>query len=94
LPIEFPVIDVEDEITTSKNFQIDSYGADYTVDSLVGRMKTGAFFVPAFQRSYVWNQNQASRFIESLLLGLPVPGVFVFKQGKLVDIWLLTVSNV
>ena len=49
-------------------FNISSYGADYTVDSLVKRMRTGAFFVPPFQRAYVWSQNQASRFIESLLL--------------------------
>src|SRR5690349_3095746 len=43
-------------------------------------MDSGAFFVPPFQRSYVWNQKQASRFIESLLLGLPVPSIFVFKD--------------
>ena len=61
-------------------FNISSYGADYTVDSLVKRLRTGAFFVPPFQRSYVWNRNQASRFIESLLLGLPVPGVFLYKE--------------
>lgn len=72
----------ENETTMVKNFQIDSYGADYTVDGLVGRVKSGAFFVPPFQRSYVWNQKTASRFIESLLLGLPVPGVFVFKDEE------------
>lgn len=74
------VDEAEGEITTVQNFQIDSYGADYTVDSLVGRMRSGAFFVPPFQRSYVWSHKQASRFIESLLLGLPVPGIFVFKE--------------
>ncbi|MHC2283976.1 hypothetical protein ACVME8_010646 [Bradyrhizobium diazoefficiens] len=61
-------------------FNITSYGADYTVDSLVKRLNTGAFFVPPFQRAYIWNQNQASRFIESLLLGLPVPGIFLYKE--------------
>jgi hypothetical protein len=63
-----------------KTFSISSYGADYTVDGLVKRMKNGSFYVPPFQRSYVWNQRQASRFIESLLMGLPVPGLFVFKE--------------
>jgi uncharacterized protein with ParB-like and HNH nuclease domain len=61
-------------------FNISSYGADYTVDSLVKRLKSGAFFVPPFQRAYVWSQNQASRFVESLLLGLPVPGIFLYKE--------------
>jgi Protein of unknown function DUF262 len=64
------------------SFTISSYGADYTVDSLVKRMRTESFFVPPFQRSLVWNARQASRFIESLLMGLPVPGIFVFREAK------------
>jgi hypothetical protein len=77
---------VLDEAATEEihgeTFSISSYGADYTVDGLVKRMKSGAFYVPPFQRSYVWNQRQASRFIESLLMGLPVPGLFVFKESE------------
>lgn len=76
--------DVEDESaeepTSESSFSITSYGADYTVDGLVKRMKTEAFFVPRFQRGFVWSQRHASRFIESLLMGLPVPGVFLYKD--------------
>lgn len=72
--------DTKKEPENIVRFNISSYGADYTVDSLVKRVASGAFFVPPFQRAYVWNQNQASRFIESLLLGLPVPGVFLYKE--------------
>src|SRR4051794_16671055 len=65
---------VEDESKKDReniqSFNISSYGADYTVDTLVKRLKSGAFFVPPFQRAYVWSQSQASRFVESLLLGL------------------------
>jgi hypothetical protein len=64
----------------SVTFDISSYGADYSVDMLVSRMRSGAFYVPDFQRAYVWNQRQGSRFIESLLMGLPVPGIFMFKD--------------
>ncbi|MFX4223323.1 MAG: DUF262 domain-containing protein [Thalassobaculum sp.] len=75
---------VDDEASLNASapvrFSISSYGADYTVDSLIRRMESGAFFVPEFQRSYVWTQKQASRFIESLLLGLPIPSVFVAKE--------------
>lgn len=73
--------DAEQEDHAHKPFSISSYGADYTVDSLVKRVDTGAFFVPPFQRSLVWNLKQASRFIESLLMGLPVPGIFVFRES-------------
>jgi len=64
-----------DEATTA-SFSITSYGADYPVDTLVKRMKNEAFFIPKFQRNFVWSQRHASRFIESLLMGLPVPGIF------------------
>jgi hypothetical protein len=32
---------------------------------------------PAFQRYYRWDEEQRSRFIESLLLGIPIPPIFV-----------------
>lgn len=61
-------------------FSITSYGADYTVDTIISRLKSDAFFVPPFQRRFVWSQRHASRFVESLLLGLPVPGIFLYKD--------------
>lgn len=70
----------EDQGMSKAKYQINSYGADYTVDSLVQRINRGDIYVPSFQRSYVWNINQASKFIESLLLGLPVPGIFLSKD--------------
>jgi Protein of unknown function DUF262 len=64
----------------AKKFEINSYGADYTVDTLVKRMRDDAFKVPEFQRQYVWTLKHASKFIESLLMGLPVPGIFLYKE--------------
>lgn len=63
-------------------FTISSYGADYTVDSLVRRMNGGAFKIPEFQRQFVWTAKHASKFIESLLMGLPVPGIFLYKEAE------------
>lgn len=71
----------EDEENTDFRFSITSYGADYTVDRLVSRLRDNKIVIPEFQRQYVWDIKQASRFIESLILGLPVPGVF-FTQEK------------
>ncbi|WP_285709109.1 DUF262 domain-containing protein [Erythrobacter oryzae] len=64
-----------------RQFKITSYGADYTVDSLVKRMRGGAFKIPSFQRNFVWSQRHASRFIESLLMGLPIPSIFLYKES-------------
>lgn len=74
-------------------YSITSYGADYPVDSLVKRIRAGDILVPTFnwsppeateivgfQRKYVWPRPKADRFIESLLLGLPVPGIFLVKE--------------
>lgn len=61
-------------------YQINTFGADYTVDGLVKRFDRGDIFRPPFQRNFVWSQPQASRFVESILLGLPVPSIFLYKE--------------
>ena len=70
-------------------YAITSYGADYPVDSLVKRVKSEDVHIPLFQRNYIWPLTRASRFVESLLLGLPVPGIFLSREretGKLLVI--------
>lgn len=72
----------ESEEQIALTYSITSYGADYPVDALVKRLIAGDIFVPHFQRGYVWTLPQGSRFIESLLLGLPVPGVFLSAEAS------------
>ena len=80
LEIEDPVTD-QDERVSIKRYSISSYGADYPVDGLVKRMRSKDIFIPPFQRQYVWTLKLASRFIESLLLGLPVPSIFLSRES-------------
>jgi hypothetical protein len=61
-------------------YDITSFGADFDVEGLVNRLKRGDIFIPPFQRGYVWALREASRFVESILLGLPVPGIFLAKE--------------
>jgi hypothetical protein len=61
-------------------YSITSYGADYPVDGLIKRIEDGSIYIPPFQRRFVWDLKRGSRFIESLLLGLPVPGIFLSKE--------------
>lgn len=70
----------EEEPVFPERYSISSYGADYVVDSLVKRIQTGDIYIPKFQREFIWTRKQSSRFIESLLLGLPVPGIFLSKD--------------
>ncbi len=71
-----------DETVSPERYDISSFGADYDVDGLVRRINRGDIFVPGFQRDYVWRIPEASRFIESLLLGLPVPGIFLAREPE------------
>ena len=84
--------DIEDETekegSGTLNFSITSYGADYPVDNIVKRLNSDAFFVPKFQRKFVWSQRHASRFIESPPMGLPVPGIFLTRTPRRAGTWL------
>lgn len=71
-----------DDIVESVQYRITVYGADFDVAGLVRGIKDGRIFVPDFQRPFVWTAKQASRFIESLLLGLPVPGIFLVREPE------------
>ncbi|MBD0864324.1 MAG: DUF262 domain-containing protein [Rhodobacteraceae bacterium] len=62
------------------DYKVNTYGADYPVDALVKRFDDGRIFSPEFQRNYVWSLPQASKFIESILLGLPVPNIFLYRE--------------
>src|SRR5688572_4513142 len=73
-------LDDVDEVIPFK-YSITSYGADYPVDGLVKRISSGDIIIPRFQRGYVWSLKEASRFVESLLLGLPVPSIFLSKES-------------
>ena len=72
----------DDEIADPVRYVISSYGADMPVDGLIKRLDREDIFIPEFQRNFVWTLAQASRFVESLLLGLPVPGIFLFKEPE------------
>lgn len=74
--------DTEAEERSPTRFNITSYGADLSVFDLRRRLGTDVLIPAPFQRKYVWTQRQASRFIESILMGLPIPGIFLFLKDK------------
>ena len=88
---------VRDEAVAADKWSVDpviprystsTYGADYPVESLVRKIsddpsdEESDIFIPDFQRGFVWTKPQSDRFIESLLLGLPVPGIFLWKDPQ------------
>ena len=63
-------------------YDISSYPADITLKGYLDKWEQGQIEIPEFQRAYVWDQVKASKLIESFLLGLPVPSVFLYKYRK------------
>lgn len=56
--------------------------SDPTLELLAQQIERGDVIIPFYQRRYVWKIEQASRLIESFLMGLPVPQVFLFVNDE------------
>lgn len=67
----------DDNLSSNDLFNIVSWGADLSIREIKDNFKDGDFIKPSLQRNYVWDKKEASRFIESILLGLPVPSIFL-----------------
>jgi hypothetical protein len=84
---QIPMLDPEQaEMQISEQSKrIEFYITEYSVELLAQKMRSGEFSVPAYQREFVWDHNRKSRFIESLLMGLPIPFIFFWEMpsGKL-----------
>ncbi len=61
-------------------YNINSWGADLSFREIITMYEEGELLKPELQRKYVWTRTEASRFIDSILLGLPVPSVFFAKE--------------
>lgn len=56
--------------------QVEYDTKDYTLELILSKFRRGDFFIPEYQRKFVWKPNNKSLFIESVLLGLPIPFMF------------------
>ncbi|MFT3850517.1 MAG: DUF262 domain-containing protein [Propionivibrio sp.] len=72
--------EAEEEERDVITYQINYYPADLTLKGYLDKWNARQLIIPPFQRSYVWDQVKASKLIESFLLGLPVPNVFLYKE--------------
>jgi len=77
----------EDYADEEEAFQIDEYDLtatpnDFNVLTISNFIESGAVKIPGFQRNYVWDSTRASKLIESLILGLPVPQIFLYEEGR------------
>lgn len=79
----------KDQDVDIASYKINTYGTDFTVEILSLKVKDREIIIPPFQRRYVWTPKKASKLIESFLLGLPVPQVFLYRQDKTQDLMVV-----
>jgi len=61
-----------------QRLKVDFDTYDVTVDELIRRVEKGRIEIaPVYQRQFRWDPTRQSRLIESLLLGIPVPPLFM-----------------
>jgi len=44
-------------------------------------LKRNVLFIPEYQREFTWDEKRSSKLIESILLGLPIPFIFVAENS-------------
>ena len=63
-----------------KEYDITAVPNDFNVLTLQSFMESGVVGIPGFQRNFVWDLGRSSKLIESLILGLPVPQIFLTNR--------------
>ncbi len=66
-----------------ENRKIFTDQGDPEIKSLYDKYKKGKLDIqPEFQRKFVWDKSKACRLIESVLLGIPLPIIYLFEESN------------
>ncbi|BBR87277.1 DUF262 domain-containing protein [Escherichia coli] len=66
--------------------RIEYFVSEFTLEILAMKMKNEEYIVPDYQRAFTWEDDRKSKFLESIIIGLPIPFVFFWEDpdtGKL-----------
>lgn len=53
-----------------------------TIETWIANIDNEDILIPPFQRNFRWKIERASKLIESFILGLPVPPLFLYEDSK------------
>jgi hypothetical protein len=77
--VDYNIIEYPIEVIVGK-YQGDS-------DEENGKLAKPEFYIPDYQREHTWDEKRKSKFIESVLIGLPIPFMFLAEvedeEGRL-----------
>lgn len=73
---------IDKEVSKAKQ-EIVKDGLDMSLGEVMRIYERGELIIqPEYQRLYRWDDSRRTRFIESLILGIPIPPIFVFTDEK------------
>ena len=82
---EFMIERIEKEIE-QKRGHIKTENVIFSIGEIISMYRDGDLNIhPDFQRFFRWNNEQKSRLIESIFLGLPIPSFFVYEDKE--NVW-------
>ncbi len=71
-----------DDSVEIHEYDLTSSPNDFNISTIYNFIESGAVRIPGFQRNYVWDISRASKLIESLILGIPVPQIFLYETER------------
>ena len=73
----------QEEIINSARKNVNYDTKEFTLELLVSKFnrqieenKSTEIYIPFYQRKFVWEDKRQSKFIESILIGLPIPPMY------------------
>jgi len=82
MPTDDKLLQLEEQITEKRktvDFDTREFTTEFLVKKYLQNIETDEndIFVPDYQREFVWDDERQSKLIESLVLGLPIPIIFL-----------------
>ena len=77
------------ELQQDYNYNLREYTIEIALEKFKGRdyeleksNSSSIIFIPSYQRNFVWGNDLKCKFIESLMLGVPMPPLFAFTLDE------------
>jgi hypothetical protein len=78
---------LQDEVKAARKTVVTD-GYDMSVGEIMNLYRDNELKIdPVFQRLFRWDEGRKTRFIESILLGIPIPSIFVYQDES--GVWEL-----
>lgn len=72
----------DQEDVSIKEYDITASPNDFNIQTIFNFIESGSVKIPGFQRNYVWDIRRASKLIESIIIGIPIPQVFLYEEER------------